>query len=107
MQSLRRQEALILDGQSQSDTYTTMEIDLQKVSVGHEASVSKIVRTVVLLIAGGLSEEDEYHNGCLRFYRALVKELPMEYAVEMYRLILILMTEPSVRGNMDQTASFF
>jgi Fe-S cluster assembly protein SufB len=86
-------DALILDGQSQSDTYPTMEIDQQKVSVGHEASVSKIgVEQLFYLMSRGLSEEDATTMVVSGFIEPLVKELPMEYAVEMNRLIQIQMT---------------
>lgn len=86
-------DALILDGQSQSDTYPTMEIDQQKVSVGHEASVSKIgEEQLFYLMSRGLSEEDATTMVVSGFIEPLVKELPMEYAVEMNRLIQIQMT---------------
>ncbi|GAP40279.1 Fe-S cluster assembly protein SufB [Flexilinea flocculi] len=86
-------DALILHGQSQSDTYPTMEIDQQKVSVGHEASVSKIgEEQLFYLMSRGLSEEDATTMVVSGFIEPLVKELPMEYAVEMNRLIQIQMT---------------
>ncbi len=86
-------DALILDNQSQSDTYPTMEVDQQKVAIGHEASVSKIgEEQLFYLMSRGLSEEDATTMVVSGFIEPLVKELPMEYAVEMNRLIQIQMT---------------
>jgi Fe-S cluster assembly protein SufB len=85
-------DALILDSQSQSDTYPTMEIDQQKVSIGHEASVSKIgEEQLFYLMSRGLSQEDAITMVVSGFIEPLVKELPMEYAVEMNRLIQVQM----------------
>lgn len=85
-------DALILDSQSQSDTYPTMEVDQQKVSIGHEASVSKIgEEQLFYLMSRGLSQEDAITMVVSGFIEPLVKELPMEYAVEMNRLIQVQM----------------
>ncbi|MHC1771554.1 MAG: Fe-S cluster assembly protein SufB [Flexilinea sp.] len=85
-------DALILDSQSQSDTYPTMEVDQQKVSIGHEASVSKIgEEQLFYLMSRGLSQEDAITMIVSGFIEPLVKELPMEYAVEMNRLIQVQM----------------
>ena len=87
-------DALILDDHSQSDTYPTMDIDQQKVSVGHEASVSKIgEEQLFYLMSRGLSEEDATTMVVSGFIEPLVKELPMEYAVEMNRLIQLQMVD--------------
>ena len=87
-------DALILDDRSQSDTYPTMDIDQQKVSVGHEASVSKIgEEQLFYLMSRGLSEEDATTMVVSGFIEPLVKELPMEYAVEMNRLIQLQMVD--------------
>lgn len=86
-------DALILDGRSESDTYPTMDIEPQKVSVGHEASVSKIGETQLFyLMSRGISEEDATMMVVSGFIEPLVKELPMEYAVEMNRLIQLQMS---------------
>ena len=87
-------DALILDENSQSDTYPTMEIDQQKVSVGHEASVSKVgEEQLFYLMSRGLSEDDATTMVVSGFIEPLVKELPMEYAVEMNRLIQLQMVD--------------
>ncbi len=85
-------DALILDDHSQSDTYPTMDIDQQKVAIGHEASVSKVgEEQLFYLMSRGLSEEDATTMVVSGFIEPLVKELPMEYAVEMNRLIQLQM----------------
>jgi len=86
-------DALILDGQSRSDTYPTIEIDEQDVTIGHEASVSKVgEEQLFYLMSRGLSEEEATTMVVSGFIEPLVKELPMEYAVEMNRLIQLQMS---------------
>jgi Fe-S cluster assembly protein SufB len=86
-------DALILDPQSRSDTYPTMEIDEQDVSIGHEASVSKVgEEQLFYLMSRGLSQEEATTMVVSGFIEPLVKELPMEYAVEMNRLIQLQMS---------------
>ena len=85
-------DALILDEHSRSDTYPYIEIDEQDVSVGHEASVSKIgEEQLFYLMSRGLSEQEAATMIVSGFIEPLVKELPMEYAVEMNRLIQLQM----------------
>src|SRR6187397_1362387 len=85
-------DALILDPQSRSDTYPYIEIDEQDVSVGHEASVSRIgEEQLFYLMSRGLSEAEASTMIVAGFIEPLVKELPMEYAVEMNRLIELQM----------------
>lgn len=85
-------DALLLDPVSRSDTYPYLEIDEEDVSVGHEASVSKVgEEQLFYLMSRGLSEEDATTMVVSGFIEPLVKELPMEYAVEMNRLIQIQM----------------
>ena len=87
-------DALILDPISRSDTYPTMDIRQKKVSIGHEASVSKIgEEQLFYLMSRGMSEEDAVSMVVAGFIEPLVKELPMEYAVEMNRLIQLQMTD--------------
>jgi len=86
-------DALLLDPQSRSDTYPTIEIDENDVTVGHEASVSKIgEEQLFYLMSRGLSQEDATTMVVSGFIEPLVKELPMEYAVEMNRLIQLQMS---------------
>ena len=85
-------DALILDAQSRSDTYPYIECDEQDVSIGHEASVSKIgEEQLFYLTSRGLSEAEASTMIVSGFIEPLVKELPMEYAVEMNRLIELQM----------------
>jgi len=85
-------DALILDSKSRSDTYPYIEICEQDVSVGHEASVSRIgEEQLFYLTSRGLSEAEASTMIVNGFIEPLVKELPMEYAVEMNRLIQLQM----------------
>ncbi len=85
-------DALILDPHSRSDTYPTIEIDEDDVSIGHEASVSKVgEEQLFYLMSRGLSQEEATTMVVSGFIEPLVKELPMEYAVEMNRLIQLQM----------------
>ncbi len=85
-------DALLLDPQSQSDTYPYIEIDEDDVTVGHEASVSKVgEEQLFYLMSRGLNEEEATTMVVSGFIEPLVKELPMEYAVEMNRLIQLQM----------------
>jgi Fe-S cluster assembly protein SufB len=85
-------DALLLDENSRSDTYPTIDVNAQDVNIGHEASVSKIgEEQLFYLNSRGLSEEEATTMVVSGFIEPLVKELPMEYAVEMNRLIQLQM----------------
>jgi Fe-S cluster assembly scaffold protein SufB len=85
-------DALLLDPQSRSDTYPSIEIDEDDVNIGHEASVSKVgEEQLFYLMSRGLSEGESTSMVVSGFIEPLVKELPMEYAVEMNRLIQLQM----------------
>ena len=85
-------DALILDPESRSDTYPYIEILEQDVSIGHEASVSRIgEEQLFYLMSRGLSESEASTMIVNGFIEPLVKELPMEYAVELNRLIQLQM----------------
>jgi Fe-S cluster assembly protein SufB len=85
-------DALLLDPLSRSDTYPYIEIDEDDVSIGHEASVSKVgEEQLFYLMSRGLTEEEATSMVVSGFIEPLVKELPMEYAVEMNRLIQLQM----------------
>ena len=85
-------DALILDDKSQSDTYPYIEVAEQDVSIGHEASVSRIgEEQLFYLTSRGLTEAEASTMIVNGFIEPLVKELPMEYAVEMNRLIQLQM----------------
>ena len=83
-----RCDALLLDEDSRSDTYPYIEVDEQNVNIGHEASVSKIgEEQLFYLMSRGLSENEATTMIVRGFIEPMVKEMPMEYAVEMNRLI--------------------
>lgn len=85
-------DALLLDSTSRSDTYPYIEIDEEDVTIGHEASVSKVgEEQLFYLMSRGLSEEEATTMIVSGFIEPLVKELPMEYAIEMNRLIQLQM----------------
>jgi Fe-S cluster assembly protein SufB len=85
-------DALLLDDYSRSDTYPYIEIDEQDVNIGHEASVSKVEEEQLFyLMSRGLSEEEAISMVVAGLIEPLVKELPMEYAIEMNRLIQLQM----------------
>jgi Fe-S cluster assembly protein SufB len=85
-------DALILDPQSRSDTYPYIEVEEQDVMVGHEASVSRIgEEQLVYHNSRGMSEQEAATMIVSGFIEPLVKELPMEYAIEMNRLIELQM----------------
>lgn len=85
-------DALLLDPQSRSDTYPYIEIDEDDVTIGHEASVSKVgEEQLFYLMSRGLGEEEATTMVVSGFIEPLVKELPMEYAIEMNRLIQLQM----------------
>ncbi len=85
-------DALILDSESRSDTYPYIEIDEKDVVIEHEASVSKIAEEQLFyLMSRGMSETEASAMIVTGFIEPLVKELPMEYAVEMNRLIELQM----------------
>ncbi len=85
-------DALLLDEYSRSDTYPSIEIDEEDVTIGHEASVSKVgEEQLFYLMSRGMSQEDATTMVVSGFIEPLVKELPMEYAIEMNRLIQLQM----------------
>jgi Fe-S cluster assembly protein SufB len=85
-------DALLLDEQSRSDTYPTIRIDENDAQVGHEASVSKVgEEQLFYLQAHGIDEEEASKMIVNGFIEPITKELPMEYAVEMNRLIELQM----------------
>jgi Fe-S cluster assembly protein SufB len=87
-----RCDALILDDEARSDTYPYMEIDEEQVTIGHEATVSKVGSDQLFyLMSRGLSEAEAAAMIVNGFIEPIVKELPMEYAIEMNRLIQLQM----------------
>lgn len=85
-------DALILDNESQTDTYPYNEIDEKEVTLGHEASVSKVnEEQLFYLMSRGLSEAEASALIVSGFIEPIIKELPMEYAMEMNALIQMSM----------------
>ena len=85
-------DALILDSHSRSDTYPYIEVNQDNLTIEHEASVSKIAEEQLLyLMSRGMTEAEASAMIVTGFIEPLVKELPMEYAVEMNRLIELQM----------------
>src|SRR6266699_169237 len=85
-------DALILDEESRSDTYPYIRIDENEVDIGHEATVSKIgEEQLFYLMSRGLSESEASAMIVSGFVEPITKELPLEYAVEMNRLIQLQM----------------
>lgn len=81
-------EALLLDEISRSDTYPTMDIKNDTVTIGHEASVSKIgEEQLFYLMSRGLDKAAARALIVNGFLEPIAAELPMEYAVELNRLI--------------------
>ncbi len=87
-----RCDALLLDEHSRSDTFPYMEIDNKNTHIGHEATVSKVGdEQLFYLMSRGLSENDAISMIVNGFFEPFTKELPMEYAVELNRLIQLEM----------------
>jgi Fe-S cluster assembly protein SufB len=85
-------DALLLDEQSRTDTYPYMEIEEEQVSIGHEATVSKVAEEQLFYLQSrGLSEADAMSMIVNGFIEPITKELPLEYAVELNRLIQLEM----------------
>src|SRR5881227_140764 len=83
-----RCDALILDDESRSDTYPYMEVGEKDARIGHEATVSKVGDDQVFyLMSRGLSEQQATAMIVNGFIEPITKTLPMEYAVELSRLI--------------------
>lgn len=85
-------DALLLSENSRTNTFPYVEVEEDDVSIGHEASVSKVgEEQLFYLKSRGLTEEEAISMVVSGFIEPLVKELPMEYAVEMNRLIQLQM----------------
>ncbi|HLZ69133.1 MAG TPA: Fe-S cluster assembly protein SufB [Dehalococcoidia bacterium] len=87
-----RCDALMIDEQSRSDTYPTMEVDAKRVTIGHEATVGRLgTDELFYLQSRGIPEVEAAKMIVNGFVEPIVKELPMEYAVELNRLIELQM----------------
>tara|TARA_Y100001934_G_scaffold187314_1_gene221015 strand:+ start:276 stop:1688 length:1413 start_codon:yes stop_codon:yes gene_type:complete len=85
-------DALILDEESRSDTYPTMEVANPTARCEHEASVSKVSDDQLFyLMSRGHSEEEALAMIVNGFFEPFTRELPMEYAVELNQLMALEM----------------
>ena len=85
-------DALLVDPVSRSDTYPYVDIREDDVSMGHEASVSKVSDDQLFYLMSRGMEQDEAMAMIVRgFIEPIAKELPMEYALELNRLIELQM----------------
>jgi len=81
-------DALLLDEESRTDTYPYIEVDEDSASVAHEARVSRLSeQQVFYLMQRGIPEKDATAMLVSGFIEPITKELPLEYAVELNRLI--------------------
>ncbi len=87
-------DALLIDKESRTDTYPKVDIASKNVDIGHEASVSKVSEEQIFyLMSRGLSEQQAQAMIVNGFIDVFVKMLPMEYAVEINRLIELEMED--------------
>ncbi len=85
-------DALLLDETSKTDTYPYIEIEEEEVSIGHEATVSKVAEEQIFYLQSrGLSGDEAMSMIVNGFIEPIAKELPLEYAVELNRLIQLEM----------------
>jgi Fe-S cluster assembly protein SufB len=85
-------DALLLDENARTDTYPYIEIEEKKVNTEHEATVSKVGEDQLFyLMSRGLSEEEAMAMVVNGFIEPIAKELPLEYAIELNRLIQLEM----------------
>lgn len=88
-----RCDSLLIDSKSVSDTFPRSEILSDDVDFAHEATVGKISQDqLVYLMSRGLSEDEAINMIVLGFVEPVMKEIPLEYAVELNRLIRLEMT---------------
>ncbi|HEX4714871.1 MAG TPA: Fe-S cluster assembly protein SufB [Ktedonobacteraceae bacterium] len=88
-----RCDALLLDEEARTDTYPTIRVENNETEIGHEATVSKVGEDqLFFLMSRGLVESEAYSLIVNGFIEPITKELPMEYAVELNRLIQLEMS---------------
>jgi Fe-S cluster assembly protein SufB len=81
-------DALLINDTSRTDTYPYIEIEEKNASVGHEATVSRVGDAQLFyLMSRGLTKEEAMALIVRGFIEPIAKELPLEYAVELNRLI--------------------
>jgi Fe-S cluster assembly protein SufB len=81
-------DAMMMDDISKSDTIPYIDVRTKEVDLGHEATVGKISQEQIFyLMSRGLSEEEATQMIVSGFIEPIVKQLPLEYAIELNRLI--------------------
>jgi len=81
-------DALLINDTSRTDTYPYIEIEEKRSTVGHEATVSKVGdEQLFYLKSRGMTQEEAMALIVRGFIEPIAKELPLEYAVELNRLI--------------------
>jgi Fe-S cluster assembly protein SufB len=87
-------DAYLLDGLSRTDTYPDIRVDDKSATIGHEAKVGRISKDKLFyLMSRGIQEKEALAMIVLGFMDAFTKELPMEYALELNRLIELQLEE--------------
>ena len=90
--SVSEQPGLLVDTISRSDTYPYVDIREDDVTMGHEATVSKVSENQLFyLMSRGLTEDEAMAMVVRGFVEPIARELPMEYALELNRLIVLQM----------------
>ena len=85
-------DALLIDENARSDTYPLIEVEEKDAQIGHEATVSKVgEEQLFYLESRGLDEDQSVGMIVGGFIEPITRELPMEYAVELNRLIALEM----------------
>jgi Fe-S cluster assembly protein SufB len=85
-------DALLVDTVSRSDTYPYVDVREDDASIGHEASVSKVGEDQLFyLMSRGMAEDEAMAMIVRGFVEPIARELPMEYALELNRLIELQM----------------
>ena len=85
-------DALLVDDESRSDTYPYVDVREDDVSMGHEATVSKVsADQLFYLMSRGITEDEAMAMIVRGFVEPIARELPMEYALELNRLIELQM----------------
>ena len=85
-------DALLVDDVSRTDTYPYVDVRTDDVEMGHEATVSKVSEDQLFYLQQrGLSEEEAMAMVVRGFVEPIARELPMEYALELNRLIELQM----------------
>lgn len=85
-------DALLMDEESRTDTYPSIEIDEKDTTIGHEASVSKVnEEQLFYMMSRGIDEDTANAMIVSGFIEPVAKELPAEYSIELYRLVQLQM----------------